>query len=244
MKNSTLQNLQQFVVDYAHCLSASESTGDTPSLPRFELYASDYLEFAEEELEQYQVAGSNSVGEKHLINCISHLKRAMDCGVDTFMGTFGLLSTFRKRNLKFGKKLEFLREAGIFSSRTLARLNTIRNKMEHEYQMPQSEAIEVYFDLVSAFVAVLERTIPFSQYWRIEFWDPEETGSDAWIAIRYDYDRPSIAVQWGTGREQQGQVSSELDEPKEFAFLLKVFILLLQSERFVSSRYVVRKLGG
>src|SRR5207253_10026501 len=101
----------------------------------------------------------NEGKNNHLINCLSHLKRAMDCQVDTFLHCYNLFKLFSNRNLGFGKKLDFLRATGVFNSKTLARLNTIRNRMEHRYELPTVQDIEVYYDLVAAFVAVLDRTI-------------------------------------------------------------------------------------
>lgn len=247
MNDSSQQSLRKFVIDYARSLSAFEYSASNPVLPQFDLYPRDYLEFAEEELDLYQTKTDEPKREKYLIHCISHLKRAMDCELDMFLEAFGLLRTFRKRNLKFDIKLDFLQKAGVFNSRTLSRLNIIRNKMEHEFQVPQVDELEVYFDLVASFVAILERTITFAQYFDINIFDPDEDNTNstpAWISIKYDRDKPQISATWGSGNNEEGSALCELDEPNSFAFLFKVFILLLQSERFVSSRYIIQRLDG
>ena len=143
LKNFILQNLPYL-----------EFTGGGGSLllhPDFELYARDYIAFAEKELATQD--------ERSRINCISHLKRAMDCQLDHFLHVCGLASLFKKRNLKFDAKIDFLKACGISSTRTLSRLNTIRNRMEHSYEIPKVDDLEVYFDLVVTFVSVLERSI-------------------------------------------------------------------------------------
>lgn len=152
MSRSNSDKLKTFLNDNIDCLryDGGSGEGDHLNLPQFELYARDYLEFAEQELSNSSTCG--------LLSCVSNIKRAMDCQLDTFFSVFNLYKSFKDKNLKFEKKLEFLREAGLFNSRSLARLNTIRNKMEHEYEVPKVQDIEVYYDLVGAFVAVLERT--------------------------------------------------------------------------------------
>src|SRR5438105_15457877 len=126
---SKSEQLRKIVLDNLDSLQGDGGSYSTNNPPDFELSAHDYLEFAEKELE---------VNTYHnLINCVGHLKRALDCQLDTFLHVFNLFDLFRKRNLKFEKKLEFLKAAGVFNSRSLARLNTIRNRMEHDYEIPK-----------------------------------------------------------------------------------------------------------
>lgn len=151
MADVLAQKLNKFLIDYFEMFYLDSSGGIDFSFPEFDFYAYDYLEFAEEELDKNTDAS--------LINCISNLKRAMDCQLDTFLHVFNLHYAINKRNLKFETKLEFLKECGVFNSRSLVRLNTVRNKMEHEYKRPKIEDIEVYYDLVVSFISVLERTM-------------------------------------------------------------------------------------
>ncbi len=53
-------------------------------------------------------------------------------------------------------KLDFIAKAGLISPRSLAKLNRIRNKMEHEYSVPELSELEAYFDLASGFVHSIE----------------------------------------------------------------------------------------
>lgn len=54
--------------------------------PKFELHPRDYLAFAEAELSKNTTVS--------LINCVSHLKRAAECEIDTFLHIFGLYELF------------------------------------------------------------------------------------------------------------------------------------------------------
>lgn len=128
-------------------------------VPDFDLYSHDYLEFAEQDL--------NKGTSVSLVNCITHLKRSIECQMDTFFYTFNLAKLFSRRNLKFDKKADLFKEAGVLISRSLSRFNTIKNKIEHEYRVPKIDDIEVYFDLVSALVLLVERAT--FQYTGVDF---------------------------------------------------------------------------
>jgi hypothetical protein len=145
--------LREFLPEHLDHLQIDGALGADLYHPEFELYARDYLAFAEKELATRE--------ERSLINCVAHLKRAIDCQVDSFFSICGLARLFEKRNLKFDKKLEFLEAAGVFTGRTLPRLNTVRNRMEHSYEIPKVADLEAYCDLAAAFIAVLERTVLF-----------------------------------------------------------------------------------
>lgn len=74
-----------------------------------------------------------------------------------------------KEKFKIRKKIDFLNNLGVFNSRVLVRLNTIRNRMEHKYEIPKITDIEMYFDLVSAFVAILQSLIVFTLESSLEY---------------------------------------------------------------------------
>lgn len=222
-----------------------------PRLPNFELYARDYLEFAEQELNKNTTVS--------LINCITHLKRALDCELDTFLHVYNLLDLFNKHNLKMDKKLNFIKEMGVFNSRSLTRLNTIRNKVEHRYEIPKIQDIEVYYDLVSAFIALLQSTINInyerqdfslikSEHNRIIDLDIIEelidTNSVGNFTIEYLFDVPSIHAYWTINNKSEDLVSDATKDYDEFAFFFKVSLLLYQRNSFASDHYILSQLNS
>ena len=92
-----IEALKKFVVKCSSELFYYEGSESPPALPKFELYPRDYLLFAEQELDNCQIGTEESTRERHLINCVSTLKRAIDCELDIFLEAFCLLSTFRKK---------------------------------------------------------------------------------------------------------------------------------------------------
>ena len=232
--------LRNFLIENLEFFERSRGSGAAPEPPKFELYARDYLAFAERELEGQD--------KRSLINCIGHLKRAMDCQLDAFLHTFGLGRLFQKRNLKIEKKLEFLDAAGVFTSRTLSRLNTIRNRMEHSYEVPKIHDLEVYFDLVVAFVSVLERAALLTLNSRSEFNivkgdEPYRELHGTQVAkygfvIDYNSEDLRIAVDWEVEKDSRS-LSADSNDYYEFAYFFRVFVLLAQREAFASDGYLL-----
>jgi hypothetical protein len=224
------KNLAEFV--------NSGSSGIYPEPPNFDLFANDYLQFAEIDLEKYLAEKSDA----QLINCVSHLKRALDCQLDTFLHCFNLYKVFSSRNLKFEKKMEFLKTIGVFNSRTLTRLNTMRNRLEHDYEIPKVQDIEVYYDLVSAFIAVIERTILFAQSSSMEFGIgglPEKT--NAYFVIAYAFEAPAITADWHLNGIKD-ELVADTSDIAEFAYFFKVLMLLHLRDGFASDGYVLKQL--
>ncbi len=144
----TVDDFKLFIKNHLDSFHGSGKNNPLAVDARFELSPRDYLSYAAEELDKNTPLS--------LINCVSHLKRALDCQLDSFFHVFNLYDLFKKNNLKVQKKLEFIGAIGFLNSRSLVRLNAIRNKMEHQYTVPDIQDIEVYFDLITALVQLLE----------------------------------------------------------------------------------------
>ncbi len=233
------EKLRDFLINNLNKLEWGGGSGTIPKLPHFDLYAQDYLGFAEIELQAFQ----NEISQNkiaHLINCVSNLKRAIDCQLDTFLHVYNLYKDFKHKNLKLENKLEFLEKAGIFNSRSLSRLNTIRNKMEHTFEIPKINEIEVYYDLVSAFIAILQKTIIMIMNTEIDLVDDNENVKIS-FNIKYIFNKPGIIVTWKTETENI-ILESDLNNPTEFAYFLKILFLIYQMESFASEEYILSQI--
>jgi hypothetical protein len=185
------------------------------SPPRFELQARDYLGFAEEELDKANTAG--------LVNCVHHLKRAMDCQVDMYLDFLDLYEFVRRRNLKFEKKMDFIAAIGIYNARSLARLNSIRNRMEHDYEIPEIQDMQVYFDLVAAFISVLELATMIPR--DVHMAGKTEQGISG-LELVYDRDSLSIKVKWQKEDHEELLTVSAYDDITGFGYYLKTIYVL------------------
>lgn len=230
--------LQKIIIENHNNIFHEGGGGRIEHLPDFELYARDYLKFAEE--------GLISDSKSGLLNCISNLKRAMDCQIDTFFYTVNLYKAFNGKNLKFEKKLAFIEEIGLFSSRSLGKLNVMRNKMEHMYQVPKVVEIELYFELVQALVRSLEMAISLLNWHsELEFsiiseeeGEGDEYGRVGAIWSKYNIEKPSIKIGWDIDKDNiKDEMEVTINNYKEFAYLLKVHLLLYQNTAIGSADY-------
>lgn len=238
--NKSVQ-LFNFLSEYIENIEHQGGSGGVAKLPDFELYAFDYLEFAEKRINNI----NTETDTDELINCVANLKRAVDCQLDTFFYSCNLYKTVSKQNLKFETKLNFLKDIGVFNSSSLGRLNTLRNKMEHHYEIPKINDIEVYYDLVSAFVSVLQGLIYVITYNReIDFSiyndEEEEFGS---FSSEYNDIIPEIKVSWQIGENTEDvTLIAKVNELDDFAYFFKIHLLLIQLDSFATWKHIKSKI--
>ena len=96
-------------------------SGENLKFPEFDLMPHDYLNFAEKSIKDKSNFSK--------INCVSNLKRALECEMDTFLHVMGLFELVKEKNLGFDKKLDFIGKIEIYESRSFNKLNTLRNKV-------------------------------------------------------------------------------------------------------------------
>jgi hypothetical protein len=151
------QKIINFFEKYIAELDIDSGGGAWPKVPTFELLPRDFLDFAERDLEAPRSTHA-------LVNATSNLKRAVDCQLDFLLCTLNLDNFYRSKRLGIDRKLGLLKQAGIFRSRSIEKLNALRNRLEHHYEKPKIEDVEVYYDLVAAFVSVIESVVPLAGF--------------------------------------------------------------------------------
>ncbi|MFP3358006.1 hypothetical protein R0K17_11670 [Planococcus sp. SIMBA_143] len=189
--------------------------------PNFDLMPSDYLQFAEEELELIEKHPENV---RLKINSILHLKRALDCQMDIFFYAFGLHEYIKRKNLGINTKLEFFKELGLINSRVIERFNIIRNRIEHNYKIPEINEVEVYYDLINSIISNIDKVIhsvaTTSGNTRHSF------ENDRALEVVYERKNgPSVRFKVinENGEVYEGNSTIE-DSREEFIYFLKVFI--------------------
>ncbi|UHA73502.1 hypothetical protein [Paenibacillus sp. 481] len=233
MKNK--DTLKQFIIKYVNELENDGYSGENINHPPFELTPRDYLQFAETELDK-----TDNIG---LINCVSHIKRAMDCQIDIFFYSYNLYNLFKRKRLGVDKKLEFLREVGVFDSKSLSRLNAIRNRMEHEFEVPKIQDIELYYDLVSAFVSILESHILILEIYAESSWYSTNENGPKRFSISYSLTDQSVKVAWKTNQGEAINLIARSTDIDEFSFFLRVFFLMSKSYVHISKNYIISQLS-
>lgn len=201
----------------------------------FEVSPREYLAFAEEELAK--------PAPQNRINCIAHLKRAADCQLDIFLHAFNLFTHAQKNRLSFAAKLQFLDDIALISPRSLRRLNTVRNKMEHEFTIPDLPDLEAYADLVHAFVAVLETTTVLlpsdgSSDFKITTDGEENSPELGDFSIEYQGEKPGLRLSWDLTAEPSADYSATPSDP-DFSYFFRVYLLLARRDAFETDAYVL-----
>ena len=241
-KDSTL--LRDFIIQYLRYLRYDGGGGGHVDLPSFECTPLDYLRFAQNEIGNDD---TKVMSVQSSLNCVNHLKRAADCAIDSFLSVLHLHDLFKKRNLKFEKKIELLNSMGLFNPRSLNKLNTMRNKMEHEYRSPESTNLELYFELIQGFVYALDGSIHMLAHdTEMDFVTQDDTDdtvrSKLGLKVEYIFEKPSVTFElWDHGKIDNLEfVASENIE--NFAFAVNVFFLLIRSKALISAETVIENL--
>lgn len=224
------KQVRDFIISNLQHLQHSCGSGENLDFPSFDLMPFDYLEFAQNEL--------NGLESVNKINCINHLKRASDCALDTLLQVLNVYKLFKKRNLKLEKKSEFIGAIGLFNSRSLSKLNSIRNKVEHEYAVPDNNDLELYFELVQAFVYALEGFMyMLANSASMDFIGDSKIN----MGVTYNFEKPSVIFEL---LENDKEIHFEFEalDIENFAFSLKIFFLLCRFQCLINSEFVVSEL--
>ncbi|SEO09205.1 hypothetical protein SAMN04489762_3469 [Terribacillus saccharophilus] len=218
-----LETLRQFLKENIDDFEPSSSIGTSFSNPDFNLLPRDFMSFAKTELEKMKASENNLI---HILNCLSHLKRAIDCQIDVFLHQLNLYNIIRKKNLKIDKKLEFLKNIGIIESSSISRLNAIRNKMEHHYKIPDIIEIEVYYDLVNAVVSLIESNI-FIFLYNCEVQIELMNGYYKWFNLEYRFNQPGMVFKVShEDKNRDFSITVNVSEQLEFAYYIKTLLIL------------------
>lgn len=117
------------------------------------LSASNLLDFAIADLRDGDVEASAS--PRHLVNALSNAKKALHLRLEDVCLGFGCGSL--KSVNSFPKLIAYARNCGVVAPRVLERLNSRRNMVEHEFDVPEKEAVENFVDVVQLFLAATDR---------------------------------------------------------------------------------------
>jgi hypothetical protein len=227
-----LRCIRDYLVSQIENMNWDSSSGMNLEFPNYELTPYDYLDYA------LPLCKDDSISS--FISCVGHLKRAVDCQLDTFLHVVGLSKIFAKANLKFEKKLKAIAFSGMFHSNALANLNNKRNDLEHRYSVPDLEDLQVYYELVFGFVEVLEAHMIMLRVFAESFWViHDETGKAS--------DSFTVQLESGVLKFETGSTSLEIkpyDEAsvKQFLIGLNILFILVRANGMDSKERTIQKL--
>jgi len=117
------------------------------------LSARNLLDFAIADLKDGDMAASAS--PRHLVNALSNAKKALHLRLEDVCLGFGCRSLDSVKY--FPKLIAYARNCGVVAPRVLERLNSRRNMVEHEFDVPEKEDVENFVDVVHLFLAATDR---------------------------------------------------------------------------------------
>ena len=147
------------------------SPSSMPSAGKAFLAPRDFLGFAIHE-------SATLVQERSRVNCLSNCKRAIDAQVESLIARLGFLPLAKKQRWDIPKKILFISSSGVVAPRILRNVNTLRNRLEHEFAVPSKQQVEEALDIATLFVSYPELVHIPTMNWTLS----------EGIAVRYDYD--------------------------------------------------------
>jgi hypothetical protein len=126
-------------------LNIDGSMTEYPQHSIFEIQPKEFLGFAEKEL-------SEGNDDRHLVNSLSNIKRAIDCQIDLVIYNHMMSKKAKKERWNFPEKMGYLQDVGIIAPRILKKINEKRNLLEHEYKKPTQEQVEDALDVATLFI--------------------------------------------------------------------------------------------
>lgn len=197
-----MENILDFInnVDSHVCFSSWEKL-ETP----FEVKLEDFLRFAESDL--------NSNKEGGLVNCLSNVKRAMDCQLESLFFAFGVYKRVKKQKLKFPEKMRWLTDLNIIAPKILRKINKNRNLLEHDFKKPKREEIEDSLDAVTLFVAYVKRFSDKSIS-DIEVIPNDEEKDRRWLNIKFDYMKGTFRIRLMKSNLEKKVIGELIEEAK------------------------------
>lgn len=179
---------------------------------QIDMLPSTYLDFARKDAE-------NLVENRARINAVGNAKRAFHLQVEMLCDAFAWSSQKPKRNANFGVLLDYLNKCGVLSPNILRKLNSTRNKVEHDYLVPDEEQVKDYIDVVELFLmATRGFLVSFPGYLDYELLSDQD--SDQELALPEPlYITIGIVTGGITLRTNGASRSWEPDDPEYFTWL-------------------------
>ncbi|MCP3994993.1 MAG: hypothetical protein GY722_07995 [bacterium] len=116
--------------------------------------------------------------------------------------------------------------------------NRIRNQLEHAYTVPNVSDIEVFYDVVTGAVAVLQFAILQAFDTEVNFIVPGK----GTLSINYSHKDCTGKAEWGP-EDNKLRLECHSSDREALIYLLRVIFFIGQLDVFASRRYVEDRLG-
>jgi hypothetical protein len=111
-----------------------------------------YLAFAEEDLAQTDAPRTR-------VNALANAKRALHLQIEALTDALGFARWSEKTLGGFPRRTHFLEECGLITPRIIAKINRLRNEVEHEYVVPERDLVEDYVEVVGLYLGSSDKIV-------------------------------------------------------------------------------------
>ena len=201
----------------------------------------DYRGFAELDLKDPDSSRTR-------VNALSNAKRALHFQVELLSDALGFKRwKERESSAAFSKRISFLEACGLITPRIIAKINRLRNAVEHEYVVPDREAVEDYADVVGLYLDASDKYVRSFPHLRELYTGPwKERTSYCLCTTRgtgvlrvYQCDGVTLLAALPKSRDQNPKQSPEEFMPIELEALLTIDIGIDTSPFFEWARVLL-----
>jgi hypothetical protein len=111
-------------------------------------YSKKFLSFAVKDSKMDTIHGK--------LNALSNAKRAIDCRIEELLYCYCLHKKSNHDKWDMPTKLQILERIGILAPQILRKINTLRNRLEHQFEKPSFEKVEDAIDITQLFIEATE----------------------------------------------------------------------------------------
>jgi hypothetical protein len=161
-----------------------------------------------------------------MVNALGNIKRAIDCRVACLLVYFGLYATASREHWSFPKSAGFLVKTGVIAPEILIKINSKRNKLEHEFKKPTMVEVKDYFDVANLFMSFTNQFL-HKYFTDFEFYDSSIPGYVPNASIYLYSDKGLIKIDYETltGHTEIDITIQELEiYPKLLSYLVHVIL--------------------
>jgi len=214
----------------------------------FDLSPNELISFAKKDL----LSGDR----RGITNSITNSKRAIDCQTDRILRVLGINSGFKSFLNEFcdcfcdsnengdkNSKLRIVNALGMAPALIVSEVRTLRNKLEHEYDVPSIEDCKRALDVAELFVNATEFKI--TNFWNFYIFNDynEKTGDSEGnnIACRYSENASIVVSVWPSGDKSENVCIEIFPTHVEYLPMIRMFMHSDQEEELQKSlKYLLK----
>jgi len=149
----------------------------------FAVNAEDYFAYGYEDL-------GRGKDTHNLLNAIGNIKRAIDCRLDSILHFWGMYSYAKRKNLSFEQRLDLVAQSGMIAPSVLRKINTYRNRAEHDYTSPEYDDVQDFCDIAQLFLGYTDNLLRTEVDADIAFEEMLNGESGLYERVSIGFDRP------------------------------------------------------